>query len=317
MRDLHIDPAMMMWHYAAMTDGAKECLAVRTLSLVPEERLQIVVAGENLPNSPLNDRRKISTHKRTLNDPRIPSRQKNTKPPSVKPKSSKTSSKATSPTSDLYCPVIKATGKSRSKATSKVPRSVKNPSKNPSKKLTSTKSDVCNREPAPIPTKAVNVCDDLIDCQLGDESEPIIQDSYKPYKSKIKKPTKSKGGKSIKSIKPTKAKGAKAGKRQEQFSVDLFEFDPLAKRGEPRRYKTNVEGASKLHLYSQAYPSNSDLYTGDGKDVPKVQVQWRNDKFNDVDVRTYRTVPSDNVYKELVTEHLIGVNPCISDSPLL
>lgn len=240
-----------------------------------------------------------------------PKPSKNTKAPSVtpKPKPSKTTSKASSSTSDLYCPVAKPTRKPKGKGTSKRPRAVKNPSKKPSGKPTGKNVDVCNYKPAPIPTKAVDVCDELVDCQISDESEPIVEDTYKAYKSKIKKPVKSKGGKGTK---PTKGKGTKPVKRQQRFSVDLSKFDQLAKRGEPRRYKTDVEGVSKLELYSQDYPSNSDLYTGDGKDIPKVRVQWKTDKLNDIDVYTYKTLPPGKSYDGLVTEHLIEVSFYIS-----
>ena len=116
---------------------------------------------------------------------------------------------------------------------------------------------------------------------------------------------KSKGGKGTK---PSRSKGTKSVKRQQQFTVDLSEVAQVVKRGEPRRYKTDVKGVSKLHLYSQDYPSNSDLYTGDGKDVPKVRVQWKTEKLNDIDVYTYKTLPTGNIYDGLVTEHLIEVS---------
>ena len=76
--------------------------------------------------------------------------------------------------------------------------------------------------------------------------------------------------------------------------LDISEVAQVDKRGEPRHYKTDVKGVSKLHLYSQDYPSNSDLYTGDGKDVPKVRVQWKTEKLNDIDVYTLKTLPPDN-----------------------
>jgi hypothetical protein len=232
---------------------------------------------------------------------------KTTKTPLVtsKPKPSKTTSKEPSATSDLYCPVVKPTGRPKGKGTSKVPRAIRDRSKKPSGKPTSKKFDVCNYKPAPIPTKAVNICDELVDCQIGDESEPIVKDTYKAYKSKIKRPVKSKGGKGTK---PSRSKGTKSVKRQQQFTVDLSEVAQVVKRGEPRRYKTDVKGVSKLHLYSQDYPSNSDLYTGDGKDVPKVRVQWKTEKLNDIDVYTYKTLPTGNIYDGLVTEHLIEVS---------
>ncbi|KAF2447208.1 hypothetical protein P171DRAFT_519497 [Karstenula rhodostoma CBS 690.94] len=254
---------------------------------------------KNNPNPPKNP--KPPTKPKPSKKPKPP---KNTKAPSVTPKlnPSKTTSKASSSTSDLYCPVAKPTGKPRGKGTSKRPRAVKNPSKKPSGKPTGKKVDVCNYKPTPIPTKAINVCDELVDCQISDESEPIVQDTYKAYKSKIKTPVKSKGGKGTKT---TKGKGTKPVKRQQQFSVDISEFDQLAKRGSPRRYKTDVKGVSKLDLYSQDYPSNSDLYTGDGKDLPKVRVQWKTEKLNDIAVYTYKTLPTNINYKELVTEHLI------------
>lgn len=224
-------------------------------------------------------------------------------------KPSKTTSKESSATSDLYCPVVKPTGRPKGKGTSKILRAIRDRSEKPSGKSTSKKFDVCNYGPAPIPTKAVNICDELVDCQIGDESEPIVKDTYKAYKSKLKRPVKSKGGKGTK---PSKSKGTRSVKRQQQFTVDLSEVAQVVKRGEPRRYKTDVKGGSKLHLYSQDYPSNSDLYTGDGKDVPKVRVQWKTEKPNDIDVYTYKTLPTGNIYDGLVTEHLIEVSFYIS-----
>ena len=273
-----------------------------------------------------------TTPKRPKNKtkPSKPKPPKTTKRPSVKPtpkptkthskpKPTKTASKAPGSTSDLYCPVAKPTGKPKGKGTRVSPRAVKNSSKKPSNKPTGTKIDVCNYKPAPIPTKAIDVCDELIDCQIGDESETIVQDTYKAYKSKIKRPVKSKGGKGTKPAtgkgtksKGIKGKGIKSAKRQQKFSIDLSESDQLAKRGEPRRYQTNVEGAAKLDLYSQDYPSNSDLYTGDGSAIPKVRVQWKTDKLNDVTVHTYKTVPQGNNYDGIVTEHLIEVSLYIS-----
>ncbi|KAJ4354550.1 uncharacterized protein N0V89_006287 [Didymosphaeria variabile] len=190
---------------------------------------------------------------------------------------------ATATASDLYCPVAGAIGKPTGKATVKHPRAIGKPMGKP----TGKPDDVCNYKPTPIPTKAINACDYLIDCQVSDESEPIVEDTNN-------KPSK-----------PTKGKGTKPVKRQQKFSIDLSDSDQLSARGEPRRYKTDVEGVSKLEIYSLDYPSNSDLYTGEGADVPKVRVEWKSDKLSDFDVRVYKTLPEKNDYSGLVTEHLI------------
>jgi hypothetical protein len=134
----------------------------------------------------------------------------------------------------------------------------------------------------------------LIDCQVGDESEPIVEDTN----NKPSKPTKP--------TKPTKGKVIKPVKRQQKFSIDLSESHQLAARGEPRRYKTDVDGVSKLEIYSLDYPSNSDLYTGEGANVPKVRVGWKSEKLSDIDVTVYKTLPRS--YDGLVTEHLIEVS---------
>lgn len=64
----------------------------------------------------------------------------------------------------------------------------------------------------------------------------------------------------------------------------------------------------KLHLYSQDYPSNSDLYGGYRKDVPKVRVQWKTKNLNDINVYAYETLSPGNNHGRLVTEHLIAVS---------
>lgn len=216
-----------------------------------DHRNQVISSSPNLvsharggiPESRGGRRPTKTTLKRPKNNPKLPKTPKpptkpkqskkpklpkNTKAPSVTPKPDpgRTTSKASSSTSGLYCPVAKPTGKPKGKGTSKRPRAVK-------------KIDVCNYKPAHIPTKAINVYDELVDCHISDESELIVQDTYKAYKSKIKKPVKSKGDKGTK---PTKGKGTKPAKCQQRFSVDLSEFDQLAKRGEPRHYKTDIKG---------------------------------------------------------------------------
>lgn len=98
-------------------------------------------------------------------------------------------------------------------------------------------------------------------------------------------------------------------KRQQKFSIDLSRSNSLTSRGEPRRYKTNVDQVSKLEIYSLDYPSNSDLYTsGDVPNAYRVRVDWKTAKPGDDTVKALTSLPEQGVYTGLVTEHLIEVS---------
>ena len=168
---------------------------------------------------------------------------------------------------------------------------------------------MCDYVPARHPTTAIDTCKYLLDCPSGDEADPDEQDRKRKGSKSIKHSKSTKQHKSSKHL-TTKLPNRRSLEIYEHelrhsFFVDLQDPDELVARGDPRRYKTEVDGLEKLHIYSLDYPSNSDLYTGDGKDLQKVTITWQSSELDNTHVVDLKKVPKD--YTNFVTEHLIEV----------
>lgn len=219
-------------------------------------------------------------------------------------KSSKASKKHVGPRKVGAKSGAKAGGKSRSKSNAK-------------------SDDICNWRPVLRPVTG-DTCDYLVSCELSNEFDSIGPDTY----IKSSKPTASKS-KSTKTSSRTKSSKNRASKltgrgERQVFSVDLGNAKELDVRGEPRRYKTTIERAEKLVIYSLDYPSNSDLYEGDGASLKPVTIDWTSEKklatgeataLKDVTVKDLGKKPKD--YSRYVTEHLIEVQVSLHASTIL